>query len=88
MIIETTSIVCGHVFRNERQVKVVIHHSDGVWQLVCGEHDHPEDFSDFETVGLEHIIERQQNLTEVSNLKRGWMADYGPDGWLFEVHGE
>lgn len=75
MATETTSIVCGHVFKEERPVKVVIHHSDGVWQLVCGAHDHPEDCSDFETVGLEHLIERQANLMEVVGLKPGWIAE-------------
>jgi hypothetical protein len=86
MTIETTSIVCGHVFREERQVKVVIHHHDGLWQLVCGEHDHPEDCHDFEPVGLEHLFERQPNLNEISDLKQGWMAEHGPDGWMFKAH--
>jgi len=83
---ETTTIVCGHVFRAEREVKVVLHHSDGVWQLVCGGHDHPEDCSDFETVGLEHLIERQSNLMEMLDLKRGWIAELEPTGWSLMPH--
>jgi hypothetical protein len=75
MSIETTAIVCGHVFSEERPVGVVLHHSDGAWQLVCGAHDHPEDFSDFKTVGLEHLIERQVNLRELTDLPKGWMAE-------------
>ena len=83
MKIETTSIVCGHVFRDERPVKVVIHHLDGVWQLVCGEHDHPDDCSDFQPVGLEHIIEKQDNLSEIIDMKRGCIAEQDEVGnWL------
>ena len=26
---ETAALVCGHVFRNERKVKLVVRHSDG-----------------------------------------------------------
>ena len=83
---ETTAIVCGHVFRNEREVKVVVHHSDGLWQLVCGRHDHPEDCSDFEPVGLEHLLERQPNLSEVTDLQRGWMAERSGGGWTLAAH--
>lgn len=81
---ETTAIVCGHVFRKERPVRVVIHHLDGVWQLVCGEHDHPEDCSDFEPVGLEHLIERQANLSEITRLERGWIAEQQDEVWVLE----
>jgi hypothetical protein len=80
MTIETTSIVCGHVFRSERPVRVAIHHADGVWQLVCGERDHPEDCSDFEPVGMEHIVERQDDLAEIATMQRGWIAERDEDG--------
>ena len=85
-MIETTAIICAHVFKNERQIEVVIHHSDGVWQLVCGEHDHPEDCSDFEVVGLEHLIERQSNLASLVDLKTGWLAEWTPSGWTLSAH--
>lgn len=90
MTTETTSIVCGHVFREERPVKVVIHHADGVWQLVCGGQDHPDDCSDFETVGLEHLTERQENLQDVvRRLKPNWMAEEnGEAQWSFKVFEE
>lgn len=79
-MVETTAIVCGHVFRNERRVKLVVHHADGVWQLVCGEHDHPEDCSDFEPVGLEHLLERQEDLSGIRTIDRGWMAEQDESG--------
>lgn len=85
---ETTAIVCNHVFKNERQVSLVIRHTDGIWQLVCGQTDHPEDCSDFEVVGFEHLIERQSNLETISNLEFGWMAEYTDDGWLLQAYEE
>jgi hypothetical protein len=78
---ETTAIVCAHVFRNEREAKVVIRHADGTWQLVCGAHDHPQDCADFEVVGLEHLQERQPNLAEIGELKGGWMAEWTDNVW-------
>ena len=83
---ETTSIVCSHVFKNERPIEVVIHHSDGVWQLVCGGYDHPKDCSDFEAVGLEHLIERQSNLASLIDLQRGWLAEWNSGGWERLTH--
>ena len=75
MLTETTAIVCAHVFREERPVRVVIHHDDGVWQLVCGGADHPADCGDFETVGLQHLLDRQADLGAVAGLQKGWMAE-------------
>ena len=85
---ETTAIICGHVFRKEREIKVVIHHDDGLWQLVCGEDDHPEDCSDFEVVGLEHLLERQPNLAEINELERSWMAECGTNGWVLQAYSD
>ena len=66
-------IVCGHVFRSERPIRGVIHHSDDTWQFVCGEHDHPDDCADFEPVGLDHLIARQPDIKETAELLRGWI---------------
>lgn len=79
--IETTAIVCTHVFTAERSVAVVIHHSDGVWQLVCGKDDHAADVSAYETVGLEHILERQNNLHLVACIDRSMMAEFDGANW-------
>ncbi len=79
-------MVCGHVFRNERQIKVVVRHTDGGWQLVCGEHDHPRDCADFQMVGLNHLTDRQNNLGEIGQLKRGLLAEWTPTGWQVTAH--
>jgi hypothetical protein len=85
---ETLAIVCGHIFRNERRVRAVIRHAGGVWQLVCGETDHPVDCSDFEPVGLEHLLERQANLVEIVHLGEGNMAAETSSGWIVEPYEE
>jgi hypothetical protein len=81
----TIVIVCGHVFKAEREVALVLHDSDGIWQLVCGANDHPEDCSDFEPVGLEHLLERQRNLADVLDLPSGSIAEFDADGWIRTV---
>ena len=62
-MVETAALVCGHVFRNERNVKLVVRHSDGGWQLACGDYDHPDDASDSKVVGLNHLYQRTLRLT-------------------------
>ena len=85
-VTHTLSIVCGHVFRLERDVAVVVRHADGGWQFVCGQYDHPEDCADFETVGLEHLVERQANLKGLGELLPGWLAEWTADGWMKTRH--
>jgi len=85
-VIERLCIVCAHVFTGERPVSLIVHHSDGAWQLVCGARDHPADCSDFETVGIEHLIDRQPNLSELPELKTGWLAEWQTGGWQTMVH--
>ncbi len=82
---EAIVIVCGHLFRSEREVKLVLHDSDGIWQFVCGGHDHPEDCSDFEPVGLEHLLERQPNLADVLDMPPGFVAKFDANGWTRTV---
>ena len=79
-VAETISLVCGHVFRNERRVRLVIHHDDGGWQFVCGERDHPGDCSDFEPVGLEHLVERQPELVALLQTRRGAVVEQARSG--------
>ena len=85
-MVETDALVCGHVFRNERNVKLVVRHSDGGWQLACGDYDHPDDASDSKVVGLNHLLERQPNLAEVGDLARGYVAEWTPIGWQKTAH--
>lgn len=82
--IEAVALICSHVFKYERPIKVVIHHDDGVWQLVCGDGDHPDDCSDFRTVGLEHLIESQSNISDILNLECNHIAELIDGKWVIE----
>jgi hypothetical protein len=83
---ETRAIVCGHVFREERRVKLIVRHHDGVWQFTCGDHDHPEDLADFEVVGANHIFERQENLSPIMDLLPGRLAEMIDGEWQITAH--
>jgi hypothetical protein len=72
---ETTAIVCPHVYFDYRPINLVIHHRDGVWQLVCEQTDHTIDCSDFEVVGLEHLFSRQENLFTVKDILPAFLAE-------------
>lgn len=86
MMIETLAIVCPHVFRIQRDVSLVIHHSDGTWQFVCGLHDHDPQCADFETVGLRHLTNRQSNLVELNTLPAGCLAEWINGEWRIVRH--
>jgi hypothetical protein len=78
---EVLCIVCPHVFTEERPVGALIHHHDGAWQAVCGEHDHREDCTDFQLVGLNHITDRQPELLQLERLPRSTIAELLAGGW-------
>ncbi len=83
---EVGALVCGHVFRDERPVMLVIRHADGGWQCTCGKYDHPDDFSDFKVVGMNHLVARQDNLVLVAELKPSWLAEFDSDKWNKQPH--
>jgi len=85
-VTEGVCIVCAHIFADARPVSLVVHHADGMWQFVCGGYDHPPDCSDFETVGISHLINRQPNLVAVSDLELGWLAEWRADSWQKMAH--
>jgi len=78
---EITSIVCPHVFSNERAVRLLIHHSDGTWQAACGERDHASDCSDFRAVGLNHLFDRQFDLRELAAMRPSHLAEWSAGSW-------
>jgi hypothetical protein len=78
---EIMSIVCPHVFADERPVRVMIHHGDGNWQAVCGQGDHDEDCNDFEVVAVSDIFARQANLAALETLPADHIAEWIDGEW-------
>ena len=65
--------ICGHIFRDERPVLLVIHETDGDWQLLCGgDHDVGETPH---VVGVGHLLDRDPSLQELADLPLGWEAE-------------
>ena len=47
-------LVCGHVFSQERAIRVVAHDTDGWLQALCGAEDHEP--TEARTVGLGEVV--------------------------------
>jgi hypothetical protein len=85
-VADIIAVVCGHVLRDERPVRLVVHHADDGWQFTCGGHDHPQDVSDFGTIHIGHLLARQPNLNVCLTLDRGYLAEASADGWDRAAH--
>jgi hypothetical protein len=73
---------CLHVLDNERVVQVVCRDRDGDWLFLCGD-DHGDDGPEaFEIVGVEHLLERQDELRALLDLEIGWMAEARNGRWV------
>ena len=78
---EIMCLVCPHVFFDERPVQVMIHYGDGSWQAVCGQSDHSEKCEDFRVLGVNHLFDRQSDLTRLATLPSGWVAEWTGGRW-------
>lgn len=79
--------VCRHIRNKIRDVMLVVHHSDGMWQITCGKFDHPSGFADLfqaEDDDLEYIS--NQLPSDLKFVRRGWMADKQDGVWVQLAH--
>ena len=76
------TIICSHVFADEREVKLVKWDDDGLCML-CGAEDHNWDnTSEARVVGLGHLLSRQVELSKLS-LELGQEAEKATSGhWI------
>lgn len=58
--------VCIEVFEGERPI-LLVSREDGDWCFLCGA-EHPDDASSYRVVGIGHVIERNQDVTELLDL--------------------
>jgi hypothetical protein len=65
--------VCIHVFADERPV-LLVSRPDGDWCFLCGD-EHDDDASDYRVMGIGHVLERDQTLHEVADLRADWEAE-------------
>lgn len=79
-------LVCGHVLKDERPVGLVVHHSDGMWQMACGGYeDHDPDEAG--VVHIRHLFDRKDDLAGVCDtLKPGQLAEFESGEWRVSYH--
>jgi hypothetical protein len=73
---------CGHVFRRERPVRLVVR-DDGDWQFLCGDVDHDDPLEPYHvSVGV--LLEADPTLHEIADLLPEWEAERKEPGsrWL------
>jgi hypothetical protein len=76
-------ICCGHVFRRQRNVRLVICHKENDWQFTCGEADHyTAADGNFVVIGV--LLDFDPSLDEVADLPAGWEAERRDPGssWI------
>jgi len=63
--------VCTHVALRERPI-LLVDHSDGDWQFLCGSPHHES--SECRVVGVGHLLEIDPSLLEIQDLPEGTEA--------------
>jgi len=58
---------CGHVFRDERPVLLVVRDEEGSWQFLCNG-SNCVDEGDIHLVGVGHLLERDSSLGVAADL--------------------
>ncbi len=85
----TALVVCGHVFRREREIRLVCFDDDGP-QATCDlDHRTPGEEADGKLVALKHLFTWDEGLEFLRDLEFGQTAwKSGPKSWTIENAGE
>jgi hypothetical protein len=65
--------VCIHVFKDERPI-LLVSRVDGDWCFLCGS-THEQTTDDIVAVGVGHVLERDNSLVPLLDLKPEWEAE-------------
>lgn len=80
-------LACDHVLAIDREVELIVHHADGMWQLICGQSDHSVDGASVRPVHIHHIIDRSPGLGEVMlKTPPGHLSEKTEGGWSVVAH--
>ena len=80
------ALVCEHILQAERSIKLVVHHSDGMWQFACGDYDHATDAAGVGGVCIAHLIDRQPDVQSCLDLEPGFLAELASGEWTRSAH--
>lgn len=80
-------LACDHVLALERDVDLIVHHADGMWQLTCGQFDHSPDGAGVRPVHMHHLVERSPDLADVmSRTPPGHLSERTQGRWVLTAH--
>ena len=81
-----TVFICVHVLRKDRPPRVVVHHTDGQWQITCGERGHGLFRNRIKAVHIEHVINDMAFLADlVPKLLAGQKAEMIEGEWVISL---
>ena len=70
----TVCFVCDHVLNKERPILNVTHDiEDGIWQFMCGQHDHDE--SNAKIISLKQATEIDNTINDLYEMPLGVGAE-------------
>lgn len=79
-------MACAHVLSGEREVELIVHHSDGMWQFMCGNNDHTSE-DDVDCVHAKHLFDCQAGIEDVCDrLRPGFLAERADGIWEISAH--
>lgn len=75
---ENSGIMCGHVYNEERPLKLIDHCPDGTWDFMCGEEDHDtqEAVDEAVVVCWECAMQNTMLPLKVQQLPKAHSAEY------------
>lgn|GEM_PF-2827618 len=77
--------ICDHVFAGEREISLVVHHEDGMWQLTCGQNDHSPEGASIKPVHIEHVVKDKALADAMLSMPAGHLSQLSDDGsWQVE----
>lgn len=78
---------CDHVLSHQRKIRLIVHHSDDEWQLMCGEGDHSQHGSSIRAIHSGHLFQEYVHLKDLmKEIDRGWLAEWDESGWKHSSH--
>ena len=81
---DTLGVASRFVLEGDQPVRLVVHHGDGTWDFLCNTTSAP---ADLVTVHAAHMFDRFEDLAEVADLAKGYLAerDEPDDPWHREL---
>lgn len=79
-------LVCRHILEGDREIELIVHHSDDKWQIMCGAYDHADETS-VELIHAQHLFEDRPAIERImQNLQRGFLAELKDEVWEVSAH--